>query len=51
MTAKKPRKSLVTVEVKNNKIVQSRLKYNNSPNEKQLKFLRDWEKNILNKVA
>ena len=29
---------LVTVEVKNNKVVQSRIKCNKSPNEKQLEF-------------
>lgn len=49
--AKKPRKSLVTVEVKNNKVVQSRIKYNDDPNEKQLKFLKDWENKVLSKVA
>lgn len=48
---RKPRKSLVTVEVKDNKVVQSRIKYNDSPNEKQLQFLREWEKNVLRRVA
>ena len=48
---KETKKSLVTVEVKNNKIVQSRIKHNEDPNEKQLKFLSKWEQNILNKVA
>lgn len=48
---KKPKKSLVTVEVKNNKIVQSRIKCNNSPNQAQLAFLNEWENNILRKVA
>lgn len=48
---KKPKESLVTVEVKNNKVVQSRIKYNNDPNESQLIFLKEWEKNILRKVA
>ena len=48
---KKPKNSLVTVEVKNNKIVQSRIKYNYDPNEKQLKFLDKWENTVLNKVA
>ena len=47
----KPKKSLVTVEVKNNKVVQSRIKCNKSPNEKQLEFLKNWEKKILQKVA
>ena len=48
---KKPKNSLVTVEVKNNKIIQSRIKYNYNPNEKQLKFLDKWENTVLNKVA
>lgn len=48
---KNQKKSLVTVEVKNNKVVQSRIKYNNSPNEKQLKFLHEWENNVLRKAA
>lgn len=47
----KPKKSLVTVEVKNNKVVQSRIKNNNDPNEKQLKFLDRWENTILKGVA
>ena len=48
---KKPKKSLVTVEVKNNKVVQSRIKYNANPNKTQLKFLENWEKNVLRRVA
>lgn len=44
-------KSLVTVEVKNNAIVQSRTKNNNDPNEKQLKFLYSWENAILKGAA
>lgn len=48
---KNQEKSLVTVEVKNNEVVQSRIKYNKDPNEKQLKFLHEWENNILRKVA
>lgn len=44
-------KSLVTVEVKNNAIVQSRIKNNNDPNEKQLKFLYSWENSILKGAA
>lgn len=47
----KPKKSLVTVEVKNNKVVQSRIKYNKDPNKAQVKFLKDWENKILSKVA
>lgn len=48
---KNQKKSLVTVEVKNNEVVQSRIKHNDEPNEKQLKFLHEWENNILRKVA
>ena len=48
---KEPKKSLVTVEVKNNKVVQSRIKYNESPTENQLVFLRKWENNVLGKAA
>lgn len=44
------KKSLVTVEVKDNKIVQSRTKYNNDITNNQKKFLDKWENNIL-KVA
>ena len=47
----KPKKSLVTVEVKNNEVVQSRIKYNNNPSEKQLEFLRKWENKVLKGVA
>lgn len=46
-----PKKSLVTVEVKNNRVVQSRIKYNGDPTKKQLEFLKNWERNILRKVA
>lgn len=46
-----PKESLVTIEVRNNKIVQSRIKRNKSPNEKQLQFLNYWERNILKGVA
>lgn len=47
----KPKKSLVTVEVKNNKVVQSRIKYNRDPDESQIKFLKKWENQVLSKVA
>lgn len=47
----KPKKSLVTIEVRNNKVVQSRIKNNHNPNEKQLQFLQKWEQNILKEVA
>lgn len=49
--AKKPDKSLVTVEVRHNKVVQSRIKNNRCPTDKQLQFLRNWEQNILKGVA
>ena len=47
----KPKKSLVTVEVKNNRVVQSRTKYNHNPNEEQLKFLANWEQKVLKGAA
>ena len=42
-------KSLVTVEVRKNKVVQSRIKGNLNPNENELKFLQEWENKILQK--
>ena len=45
-----PDKSLVTIEVKDGKIVQSRIKNNADPNNTQKKFLQKWEKEVL-KVA
>lgn len=48
---KNQNKSLVTVEVKNSKVVQSRIKNNDAPNEKQLQFLYKWEQNVLKGVA
>ena len=45
------KKSLVTVEVKHNKVVQSRIKNNNSPTENQIKFLKTWEQNVLKGAA
>lgn len=48
---KKPKKSLVTVEVKNNRVVQSRIKNNDDPDEKQIQFLQKWEQNVLKGVA
>lgn len=47
----KQKKSLVTVEVKDNRVVQSRTKNNNDPNEKQLKFLNEWENVVLKGAA
>lgn len=48
---KEPDKSLVTVEVNGNKIVQSRIKYNNLPTNEQQKFLEKWEQKILKGAA
>ena len=46
-----PKKSLVTIEVKNNKVVQSRIKNNQSPDKKQLAFINKWEQKVLKGVA
>ena len=46
-----PTVSLVTVEVKNNKVVQKRIKNNGMTNKKQDKFLDTWQKKVLEKVA
>lgn len=46
-----PNKSLVTIEVKERKIVQSRTKNNGNPNNNQIRFLNNWEKEVLNKAA
>lgn len=48
---KTPDKSLVTIEVKNNNIVQSRTKNNYTPNESEKNFLKKWENNVLKRVA
>lgn len=48
---KTPEKSLVTIEVKGNKIVQSRGKNNYSPGDKEMKFLDKWQEKVLRKVA
>lgn len=42
-------KSLVTIEVKNNKVVQQRIKNNGQTTLKQKKFLEKWELQVLNK--
>lgn len=42
-------KSLVTVEVKNNKVVQSRIANNYLPSKAELNFLKKWERTILRK--
>ena len=42
-------KSLVTVEVRNGQVVQSKIKNNLNPNDDELRFLKIWEKQILRK--
>lgn len=42
-----PKQSLVTVEVRNNKIVQKRIKNNQETTIEQNKFLSNWEKRVL----
>lgn len=44
-------KPLVTIEVKNNEILQARAKCNADPNEEQLKFLDLWKTKILNNAV
>ena len=44
-------KSLVTVEVKGNNILQARAKYNNDPSKEQLKFLDVWKSKVLDKAV
>ena len=44
---KNPGKSLVTVEVRNNKVVQQRQKNNFDTTENQKKFLEKWEREKL----
>ena len=46
-----PKKSLVTVEVNNKKIRQQYPKYNREVTNEQNEFLKQWEKNIIQKVA
>ena len=42
-----PNKSLVTIEVRNNKVVQQRIKNNQDTTKQQKKFIDLWEKRIL----
>ena len=44
-------KSLVTIEVKGNEIVQAKAKHNTEPNEEELSFLELWESKVLNKAT
>ena len=46
-----PNKSLVTVEVRGNTVVQSRAKCNSSINNKEQKFLNKWEEKVLRRAA
>ncbi len=43
----KPKKSLVTIEVRNNKVVQQRIKNNKDTTKQHKKFIELWEKRIL----
>lgn len=42
---------LISVEVKDNKIIQARAKYNSAPTKEQQKFLDLWQNKILNKAT
>lgn len=44
----KPKNSLVTIEVREDKIVQSRIKNNREPDRIQKNFLKKWETKVLN---
>lgn len=44
-------KSLVTIEVKNKKVVQKRTKHNGNTTLEQYKFITNWEREILNKES
>ena len=44
-------KSLVTIEVKNKKVVQKRTKHNGNTTLEQDKFITNWERKILNKES
>ena len=44
-----PNKSLVTVEVRNNVVVQAKIKYNQEPTKQQWAFLNRWQAKILSK--
>ena len=44
-------KSLVTVEVCDNNIVQARANRNSAPSDEQLKFLELWQTTVLNKAT
>lgn len=45
---KTPNKSLVTIEVRNNKVVQAKTKFNKEINEEQREVIKKFEKNLLN---
>lgn len=42
-----PNKSLITIEVRDGKIVQARAKYNELPGEDEMKILKKWERDII----
>ena len=43
-------KSLVTIEVRNNIVVQSKIKNNQNPTKEQLVFIKKWENEILKRI-
>jgi len=43
----KPNESLVTIEIKDNKINQAKAKFNKEPNEEELDILHKWEKGLV----
>lgn len=42
-----PNKSLITIEVRDGKIVQARAKFNELPSEDEMKILKKWERDII----
>ena len=40
-------KSLVTIEVRDGKVIQSRINKNNDPTPEQMKFINKWEQRLL----
>ena len=44
---KEPNKSLVTIEIKNNKIVQAKIRFNENPNKEEMNILKIWEEKLI----
>ena len=40
-------KSLVTIEVENNKVIQALTRYNEEPSSSLLKVVKKWEENLI----